>query len=125
MKPMQPAEQSQSVGLLIDFGQPEKIENNKNQEAEMFSQPQFNNNNNNPNTQQQSQDVYNHNHQVLNNLNINFGDNGVYENFQNGENNNNNLNPLNPMNNIPNNNVSNFYFRKQTFSIKIKFFLIF
>lgn len=108
----QAAAQSQNTGLLIDFGDAVKAENNsvnvKQNDNGLFSQLQFDNvsgNNNNNNQQQQhfNQETYNHNQQIFNNLNIDFGEDSDEENYGNANNNNNIHNNFNPLEN--NNNV--------------------
>ena len=77
--------------MLIDFGDSEKTDNNKNlnrNENALFSQLQFDNANTNQNF---NQEVYNHNQQIFNNLNIDFGDDSDEENYANM---NNNFNPM-------------------------------
>lgn len=107
------AAQKPNTGLLIDFGDSGKTENNnaKRNDNALFSQLQFDNANNNQNF---DQDAYNHNQQVFNNLNIDFGDDSDEEDYSNQNNiNNNNFNPL------ENNNVS--FFKTSFSSLKIFF----
>jgi len=111
----EPATQSQSNCLLIDFGQPE-IEIPNNQQVWFYSQMQIDSIKNQNMTQQQinNNNSCNPNQQIVNNLNINHANNHEEGNYQNSN------GHFNPINNVDINKVK---FDKQINFFETKIFL--